>query len=88
MQRRELEAAAVRRNPFVFSVGRLVSPRCHIIGSIAQVSSDLWYYEGSDSCRVIPQSRSPRLLRLTFLAFHPQPRDAPVPLYPPLQRVR
>jgi len=67
-----------RRNPFVFSVGRLVSRRCHIIDSIAQVSSDLRYYEGSDSCRVIPQSRSPRLLRLTFLTFHPQPRDAPV----------
>ena len=67
-----------RRNPFVFSVGRLVSRRCHIIGSIAQVSSDLRYYEGSDSCRVIPQSRSPRLSRLTFLTFHPQPRDAPV----------
>jgi hypothetical protein len=62
----------------VFSVGRLVSRRCHIIDSIAQVSSDLRYYEGSDSCRVIPQSRSPRLLRLTFLTFHPQPRDAPV----------
>ena len=67
-----------RRNPFVFSVGRLVSRRCHIIDSIAQVSSDLRYYEGSDPCRVIPQSRSPRLLRLTFLTFHPQPRDAPV----------
>jgi len=62
----------------VFSVGRLVSRRCHIIDSIAQVSSDLRYYEGSDPCRVIPQSRSPRLLRLTFLTFHPQPRDAPV----------
>ena len=62
----------------MFFVGRLVSRRCHIIGSIAQVSSDLRYYEGSDSCRVIPQSRSPRLSRLTFLTFHPQPRDAPV----------
>jgi hypothetical protein len=59
-------------------VGRLVSRRCHIIGSLAQVSSDLRYYEGSDPCRVIPQSRSPRLLRLTFLTFHPQPRDVPV----------
>jgi hypothetical protein len=67
-----------RRNPFVFSVGHLVSRRCHIIGSIAQGASDLRYYEGSDSCRVIPQSRSPRLLRLTFLTFHPQPRDVPV----------
>ena len=43
-----------RRNPFVFSVGRLVSRRCHIIDSIAQVSSDLRYYEGSDSCRTSP----------------------------------
>jgi len=71
-----------RRNPFVFSVGRLVSRRCHIIGSIAQCPVTY------GTMRALPPApRHPAeqvspliapLLRLTFLTFCPQPRDAPV----------
>ena len=42
------------RNLFVFSVYRLVSRRCHPIGSIIRASSTLQYYEGSDSYPVSP----------------------------------
>ncbi len=47
------------RNLFVFSVGRLVSRRCHPIGSIARASGAVQYYEGSDSWT--PSPRSPGL---------------------------
>ena len=39
----------------MFSVCRLVSRRCHPIGSIAQPSSAVQYYEGSDSWTLSPQ---------------------------------
>ena len=62
---------------FVFSVCRLVSRRCHNIVSIGRASSDMQYYEGSDSWGASPcHPRSPHLLRLTVSSFHRQPRDA------------
>ncbi len=39
----------------MFSVRRLVSRRCHKIGSVAQPSSSMQYYEGSESCTPSPQ---------------------------------
>jgi len=47
------------RNLFVFSVCRLVSRRCHRIGSIARASRTVRYCEGSDSCT--PSPRRPGL---------------------------
>ena len=43
------------RNRFVFSVYRLVSRRCHRIGSIARAFHAVQYYEGSDSWTSSPQ---------------------------------
>ena len=43
------------RNPFVFSVCRLVSRRCHRIDSIARPSRTVRYCEGSDSWTLSPQ---------------------------------
>ncbi len=44
-----------RRTLFVFSVCRLVSRRCHKIGSLDQGSSSMQSYEGSESCTPSPQ---------------------------------
>jgi hypothetical protein len=46
-----------RRSLFVFSVGRLVSRRCHSIVSLACASSGVRYHEGSDSWAVSPHSQ-------------------------------
>jgi len=67
-----------RRTLFVFSVCRLVSRRCHKIGSIGRIAHHQRYYEGSDSRGSSPRLRgSPHLLRLAFPSFRLQPRDAP-----------
>jgi hypothetical protein len=47
------------RNLFVFSVCRLVSRRCHPIGSLARASWAVRYCEGSDSW--VPSPRRPGL---------------------------
>ena len=39
----------------MFSVDRLVSWRCHKIGSVDQAFSSMQYYAGSESCTRSPQ---------------------------------
>jgi len=62
-----------------------VPRRCFAL-SASRGSSPLRYHEGSDSCTVHLQRRSPHLLRHTFLSFRLQPRGLPSHRLPPRQR--